>query len=75
MNAREITIRVDAKAAESYMAASSEERKKIDLLLSLRLGQVTRPSDSLERVMRETSAAAQAQGLTEKELDALLREQ
>lgn len=75
MDTREITIKVDAEAAEGYVAASAEERKKIDLLLSLRLSQVTGPSDSLERIMRETSGAARARGLTERELDELLREE
>lgn len=75
MDTREITIKVDAEAAEGYVAASAEERKKIDLLLSLRLSQVTRPSDSLEQIMRETSEAAQARGLTERKLDELLREE
>lgn len=64
MDTREITIRVDAEAARAYAAASSEEREKIDLLLSLRLSQVTGPSDSLEQIMRETSEAAQRRGLT-----------
>ncbi len=64
MDTREITIRVDADAAEIYTSASAEERGKIDLL-SLRLSQVTGPSDSLEQVMRETSKAARGRGLTE----------
>lgn len=75
MDTREITIKVDAKAADGYAAASAEERKKIDLLLSLRLSQVTGPSESLEQIMRETSAEARARGLTERELDELLREE
>lgn len=71
---REITIRVDAEAAKVYAAASAaEEREKIDLLLSLRPSQVTGPSDPLEQVMRETSEAARERGLTERELDELLR--
>jgi hypothetical protein len=75
MDTREITIKVDAKAADGYAAASVEERKKIDLLLSLRLSQVTGPSEPLEQIMRETSEAARARGLTEGELDELLREE
>jgi hypothetical protein len=66
MDTREIIIRVDAEAAEAYAAASSEEREKIDLLLSLRLAQVTGPSVPLEQVMREISEAARAQGLTDE---------
>lgn len=75
MDTREITIKVDAEAAEAYAEASTEEREKINLLLSLRLSQVTGPSDSLEKVMRETSEAARARGLTERALDELLREE
>lgn len=75
MDTREITIKVDAEAAKVYAAASAEEREKIDLLLSLRLSQVTGPPDSLEQVMRKTSKAARARGLTEEELDELLREE
>ncbi len=75
MDTREITIRVDAEAAKAYAAASSEEREKIDLLLSLRLSQVTGPSDSLEQIMRETSEAARKRGLTEERLSEMLREE
>jgi len=75
MDTREITIRVDAEAARVYAAASEEEREKIDLLLSLRLSQVTGPSSSLEQVMRETSEAARARDLMERDLDELLREE
>lgn len=75
MDTREIKIRVEAEAAEAYAAASAEEREKLDLLLSLRLSQVTGPSESLEQVMRETSKAARERGLTKRELDELLREE
>ena len=75
MDTREITIRVDAEAAKAYAAASSEEREKIDLLLSLRLSQVTGPSASLEQVMREISEVARGRGLTEERLSKMLREE
>jgi len=65
MDTREITIRVDAEAAKVYAAASAEERGKMDLLLSLRLSQVTGPAESVEQVMRGISEAARGQGLTE----------
>ena len=74
METREITIRVDAEAARAYAAASPEERRKIDLLLSLRLDEVTGPSAPLEQVMREIGEKARARGLTEEKLDELLRE-
>ena len=75
MDTREIKIRVDAEAAEAYAAASPEEREKIDLLLSLRLSQVTGPVAPLEQVMREISESARKRGLTEQDLDELLREE
>ena len=75
MDTREIMIRVDAEAAEAYAAASPEEKEKIDLLLSLRLSQVTGPVAPLEQVMRETSEAARRRGMTEEKLDELLHEE
>lgn len=75
MDTREIKIRVDAEAAEAYATASPEEREKIDLLLSLRLSQVTAPVAPLEQVMREISDSARKRGLTEEKLDELLREE
>jgi hypothetical protein len=75
METREITIRVDADAAKAYAAASAEEREKIDLLLSLRLSQVTGPSAPLEQVMREISESARVRGLTEDRLNEMLREE
>ena len=75
METREITIRVDADAAKAYAAASAEEREKIDLLLSLRLSQVTGPSAPLEQVMREISESARARGLTEDRRNEMLREE
>lgn len=75
METREITIRVDAEAAKAYAAASAEEREKIDLLLSLRLSQVTNPSAPLEQVMREISESARARGLTEDKLNEMLSEE
>jgi hypothetical protein len=73
METREITIRVDADAAKAYTAASPEEREKLDLLLSLRLSQVTGPPAHLEQVMQEISEAAQVRGLTEEKLNEALR--
>ena len=75
METQEITIRVDPESARAYEAALPEERRKIDLLLSLRLKQVTGRTAPLKQVMREISEKAQVRGLTEEKLDELLRDE
>lgn len=60
----EITIRVDAEVARAYRAASEEERRKFDLLLSLRLHDALHHSGSLKDLMRDISRKAQERGLT-----------
>jgi hypothetical protein len=67
-----ITIQVSPAAAKVYRRASDTERKKLELLLNLRLLEVTRYRKSLEDVIRETSRSAKARGLTSKILDKLL---
>jgi len=73
MTTQEITIRVDPDAASVYLAASEEERRKLDLLLSLRLQDVNRSDESLEEVMREISQRAQQRGMTPEILESILR--
>jgi hypothetical protein len=74
MNAESITIQVDPEAALAYRSVSDEERRKLDLLLSLRLREVTRPGAALEDVMDEISRNAQERGLTSEILRAILNE-
>jgi hypothetical protein len=74
MNAEPITIQVDPEAALAYRSVSDQERRKLDLLLSLRLREVTRPGASLEDVMDDLSRNAQERGLTPDILRAILDE-
>jgi hypothetical protein len=74
MPTQEITIRVDPVAASAYLAATEEERRKLDLLLSLRLQDVTQQGQSLEEVMRDISRRAQERGLTPEILESLLHD-
>lgn len=74
MQTEEITIRVDADAARAYRAASDQQRRKLDLLLSLRLHEALRPGGSLKDLMRKMSRKAQERGLTPEILDAILHE-
>lgn len=71
---RTITISVDLEAARAYESASTDEKRKLDLLLSLKLAEVTKGERSLEDVMQEVSRRAQKRGLTPEVLQTLLDE-
>jgi hypothetical protein len=73
MLAEAITIHVDAEAARAYRSVSEEQRRKFDLLLNLRLREVTQSGQSLEEVMRTIGQKAQERGLVHAELEAALR--
>jgi len=74
MAVEELTIRVDREAAEAYRSVSDEERRKLDLLLSLQLREATRDGGSLRAVMRDISRKAQERGLTPEILRSILDE-
>ncbi|HXG11031.1 MAG TPA: hypothetical protein VNK04_14830 [Gemmataceae bacterium] len=74
MRTEEITIRVDPEAAQAYRAAPEQERRKLDLLLSLRLRDALRPGRSLKELMRDISRKAQERGLTPEILESILHE-
>lgn len=69
-----ITIQVTPEIAKAFRSASASERKKMELLLNLRLLEVTRTSKPLEQVMREISRSARERGLTEEILNEILRD-
>ena len=74
METTPITIEVDAAAAKIYAAASPEEQWKMQVLLSLRLRDLTiKPRRSLDVVMDEIGAEAEARGLTPEILESILR--
>jgi predicted amino acid racemase len=73
MQTVEITIRVDPEAARAHRAASEQERRKLDILLSLRLHDALRPGRSLQEVMRDISRKARQRGLTPEILESILR--
>ena len=71
-----ITIEVDEAAARAYAEASPGEQQKLQLLLSLRLQELTaQPSGTLQSVMDETGRAAESRGLTPEILENLLRDE
>jgi len=67
-----ISVQVTPEAARVYRKASAEERKKMELLMSMRLLEAAKSRKSLETVMREISHSAKARGLTPEILDELL---
>lgn len=75
METMPITIEVDAAAAKIYAAATPEQQRKMQVLLSLRLQDLTSAPRrrSLEEVMDEIGAEAEARGLTPEILESILR--
>jgi len=72
MTMQEITIRVDPDAAAVYLAASEQERRKLDALLSLRLSEAARQDRPLIEIIRDASREASAHGLTPEILQDIL---
>ncbi|UBF25964.1 hypothetical protein K9N68_31245 [Kovacikia minuta CCNUW1] len=69
METKTITIRVNAEVARIFEEVSEEQRRKIEALFSLKLGDATRSKRPLEEVMSVISRNAQARGLTPEILD------
>jgi hypothetical protein len=71
-----ILIEIDDETAKAYAAESEDRKRKLQLLLNLRLKEmVNAPEKSLEEVMDEIGAAAQARGLTPEILESILRDE
>ncbi len=73
MRSRTITIPVDPQTARAYSAAGDEEKRKIQVLLSLWLRELAASEPpSLQQVLNEVGQKAQTRGLTPEILDSLL---
>ena len=72
---RTIQIRVSEEVAQRLENASEEERRKIEALLSLKLGNLTKPRRSLEEVMDSMAEYAKSQGLTPEILESILNDE
>lgn len=71
-----ITIEVDADSARVFSEANDEERRKLQLLLGLRLRELTGgPGRPLKEIMEEIGARAESRGLTPEILESLLHGQ
>jgi len=70
-----ITIPVDTETARAYAAASKEERRKMQLLLRLRLQELTTsPTRPLKEILEDIGRKAEARGLTPEVLESLLHD-
>jgi hypothetical protein len=71
-----IPIEVDAESARAFAEATDEQRRKLQLLLSLRLRELTAgPTRSLGEIMDDAGQRARDQGLTPELLESLLRDE
>lgn len=75
METKLITIRVNAEIARIFEAASEEQRRKFEALVSLKLSDATRNTRSLEEVMSEISRNARSRGLTPEILESILNDE
>ena len=72
MATRTIAVRVSDEAARVYEAATEDECRKLDALVTVQLTRTRRPERSLEEVTRDLSGKAQERGLTPEILDEIL---
>ena len=71
-----IAFEVDTDTARAFSAASPEDRRKLQLLLGLRLRELTaRPARPLKEVMDDIGRHAEACGLTPEILESLLHDE
>ena len=66
------TVSIDPDVADAYRSASDDERRKLDLLINLRLREVTESRTSLRTSMAVISRDAQRRGLTPEILQSIL---
>jgi len=77
MTTASLTIQVSEEAARAFTQVSREDQRKIQLLLDLRLRDLTippLPQKSLQGVMDELGEKAASRGLTPNELESLLND-
>ena len=67
-----ITVQLDSDAAKIYQLTPPKEQAKIRLLFSILLREFADSARTLEAIMDEIGNRAEALGLTEEKLEALL---
>lgn len=74
MSKETIEIQVEPDAARAYAESSDDQRRKLDLLLSIRIQEATRTQADLETIMKDIAQRAREGGLTEQKLVELLKD-
>jgi hypothetical protein len=73
MTTATISIEVDADTAQAFVQASAEKQRKLQLLLGLRLRELTTvPTRPLHEIMDDIGREAEARGLTPEIVESLL---
>lgn len=76
MTTETISVEIDADTARAFSTASAEDRHKLQLLLSVRLRELTLdPPRPLQQVMDEISRNAELRGLTSEAAKSLLKDE
>ncbi len=76
MSSETISVEIDAETAQAFSTTSAEDRRKLQLLLSLRLRELTfNPPRPLQQVMDEISRNAELRGLTTSAVQSLLNDE
>lgn len=71
----QITVCVDSDVAHRYRSASDNDRRKLDLLVNMRLRDVTESGKALRESILEISRRAQGRGLTPEILQSILEKE
>jgi hypothetical protein len=70
-----VSLEVDDNTARAFSAASPEDRRKLEILLSLHLRELTaRPVRPLSQVMDEIGQQVEARGMNPELLERLLHD-
>jgi hypothetical protein len=72
MTTDQITINVEPDVARAYREANADDRRKLDVLLSLRLRDALNSGKSLPELMREIGRNARTRGMTPQILESIL---
>lgn len=74
MATQQITFQIDEEAAQYFNAASAEEQRRLEALISIQLIETTRNKKSLKEIMSDISEKVQQRGLTPEILELILNE-